>query len=510
MKSEMIPRQVSEKEWVWTILGLALLFGVFVRILPAPLAGLPINDGGMFAVMMRDLRANHFFLPAFTTYNYAEIPFAYPPLGLYLGALMEALGVPEFQVLLWLPAFFASATVPLFYLLANELLSNSPRAAVATVFFALAPGNYVWYLMGGGLTRALGADFFILSLYFVHRAFRERNWHFTLSASLFCALAVLSHPQAALLTMFGCLIFWLFSGDKYVSTISAFVIVLLTGLLTAPWWGGIVARHGFDVFISAGQSGDLRASLTALLDNLTSRQTILPFATFFWLLGLGWAIYKRRFELLLWGFLPYLIDQRSASIATSFLYPMLAAYGLMDVSPAFINWLRTRRWVFITDEVLFNQRALSMSLLGVIFYLFIECFVHAYVIRNITLPYSSQHMMTWVRENTPTDSRFLIITGREDVMTDPVQEWFPALAERRSASTLQGLEWILRSDFTPRWIQLSALQSCKEEECISSWAETMNMKYDYIVLDKDDMPVDAFLSTGYKIVFNNERYFILK
>ena len=150
MRSEMKPRHVDENEWTWTILGLALLFGIFVRFIPGPLAGLPINDGGMFAVMIRDLKANQFALPVFTSYNHAEIPFAYPPLGLYLGALFELLGLSEFQMLIWLPAFLTIATVPLFYLLALELLGNRPRAAVATVFFALAPGNYVWYLWAAG------------------------------------------------------------------------------------------------------------------------------------------------------------------------------------------------------------------------------------------------------------------------------------------------------------------------------------------------------------------------
>jgi hypothetical protein len=139
MKSELRQRHINENEWVWTILGLAILFGSFVRFLPGPLAGFPINDGGMFAVMMRDLRVNNFALPVFTTYNYSDIPFAYPPLGLYLGALFEWIGLSEIQVLIWLPAFLTVATIPLFYLLSLALLENRPRAAVATAFFALAP-----------------------------------------------------------------------------------------------------------------------------------------------------------------------------------------------------------------------------------------------------------------------------------------------------------------------------------------------------------------------------------
>lgn len=510
MKSQLTPRLVDEKEWTWTILGLAILFGAVVRLLPGYLAEFPINDGGMFAVMIRDLKASHLALPAFTNYNYAYIPFAYPPLGLYLGALFELLGISEFQMLLWLPALFTIATVPLYYFLALELLGKRPHAALSTVFFALAPGNYSWNLMGGGLTRALGAVFFILSLYFVHRTFREADWRSAFFATLFCALTVLSHPQAALLTMIGCSVFWLFNGRSRISTVHAFVIAIGTLLVTSLWWALVVSRHGLDIFLLARQSVDLKTSLSTLLGSLLARQTIFPTSTILWLLGLLWAIHKRRLDLLLWGFLPYFIDQRSAPITASFLYPMLAAYGWIDVMPALLLWLRTRKWVFESDESIFNHQTLSLILLGVIFYLFIECFFHAYVIRNVTLPYPSHHMMAWVKENTPSDGRFLILTSREDVMTDPTQEWFPALAERHSVTTLQGLEWTLHGDFVLRWNQLAMLQGCRDTACIDFWVLAMKLDFNYIIVDKSKIPLEMFLPKGYEALFDNGRYVVLQ
>lgn len=364
MKSELRQRHINENEWVWTILGLAILFGSFVRFLPGPLAGFPINDGGMFAVMMRDLRVNNFALPVFTTYNYSDIPFAYPPLGLYLGALFEWIGLSEIQVLIWLPAFLTVATIPLFYLLSLALLENRPRAAVATVFFALAPGNYVWYLMGGGLTRALGAVLFLLSLYFVYRTFKESSWRLAIYSALSCALTILSHPQAALLLVMGCAVFWLFHGLSRTSSVKAFVIAFGAFVLTSPWWGVVASYHGFGVFFSAVQSGNLTVSLSALFASLLARQTIIPFSTVLWCLGLLWALRVRRFDILVWGFLPYFVDQRSSPIAVSFLYPLLAAYGLMDFIPGLFSWIRNRKWTIRNDDFLFNWHSLNMSMLG--------------------------------------------------------------------------------------------------------------------------------------------------
>ena len=513
MKTQLQPRQVGELEWTWTILGIAILFGIFVRVLPVFLAGFPINDGGMFAVMMRDLRGNGFVLPAYTTYNYMNIPYAYPPLGFYLGALFELTGLTDLQVLMWLPTFFTALTVPLFYLLAKELMGDRPHAALAAAFFALAPGNYVWLLMGGGLTRALGTVFFITSLIFVHKTFQNPSWLMTGLAILSCSLVVLSHPQAAFLTALSCLIFGIFLIRSRAAVFHAIAIAFGTLLLTSPWWGSVMLQHGIDPFTSAGQSGDLSVSLAALWENLLSRQTILPFATIFRWMGLGWVIYKRRFDLLVWGFLPYFIDQRSASIVTSFLYPMLAAYGFLDVLPVFINFVRTRKWKIEKDNAFMNRHALSMSLLGILFYLIIECFVHAYVIRNVTLSYASRDMMSWVRENTSADGSFLILTGREDVMTDAVQEWFPALAERHSASTLQGLEWTLGGEFYPRWNELSALQACHDMACIEGIASDIKLEYNYLIVDTrqfdSDLP-DSFLDNGYSEIYANGQYKVLE
>ena len=112
------------------ILMLAIIIGAFMRFNPTLLAGFAINDGGMFAVMVDDLKASRYILPAFTTYNHLNIPFAYPPLGFYLGRIaadLFGLSVPE--VLRWVPAFFASLSIPAFYWLALRLLKDKYYAA---------------------------------------------------------------------------------------------------------------------------------------------------------------------------------------------------------------------------------------------------------------------------------------------------------------------------------------------------------------------------------------------
>jgi len=49
----------------------------------------PLNDGGLFFAMVRDIQAAGYMLPEYTRYNGGDIPFAYPPLSLYLAALLD-------------------------------------------------------------------------------------------------------------------------------------------------------------------------------------------------------------------------------------------------------------------------------------------------------------------------------------------------------------------------------------------------------------------------------------
>ena len=507
MKTQPKPRLVSESEWTWTIFSLAVGLGVFVRILPLLMTDFPINDGGMFYVMIRDLNANGLALPVITTYNALDIPFAYPPLGLYLGAVLVRVGLAETTILRWVPTLFSAATILLFFLLARELMGDRPRAALATALFALTPGDYAWLLMGGGLTRALGAVSYLAAIAHAHRTLVSPTWRSTLLATLFCSLVVLSHPQYAFLAVMGCAIFCMFHVRSRNQLFHASLIVAGTLLLTSPWWGLVILRHGLEVFTSAGQSGDFGIFLSDLWKNLVQRQTIIPLLTIFRWLGLGWVIVKGRSDLVVWGFLPYLVDQRSAPIVSMFMFPILAAYGFLDVLPALVNWLRTREWQIPKDAALFNLRPLSMGLLGILFYLFIECCAYAYVIRNMVLPDQAREVMAWARKNTAADGNFLILTGRKDVMTDPMQEWFPALADRQSITTIQGLEWTLEDGFRVRYAGLYGLQSCSDLDCVRSRADRLDAPFSYLIVDeRNSVITDSLPNHGYHIVFENSRY----
>jgi len=113
---------------------LITLIGAVVRCFYVFSASFPLNDGGMFYVMVRDLQANAFRLPLYTSYNGGNIPYAYPPLPFYLAAgLNQWLGIGLISLLRFLPLLFSIATIPVFAWLAQEVLAEKHPVALATL-----------------------------------------------------------------------------------------------------------------------------------------------------------------------------------------------------------------------------------------------------------------------------------------------------------------------------------------------------------------------------------------
>ena len=208
--------------------------------MPAISNGFPLNDGGMFYTMIRDLQANHYILPQFTSYNFVDIPFAYPPLGFYIAAsLSDLLPVSVLQILLWLPALVNTLSILAFYKFAEQILPSRMSASLAALVYALSSRAFVWQVMGGGITRAFGMLFLILFLWQAIQLFKEYSHKKLALTILFGACAVLSHPQTALHAVLGGALLFLFYGRNKRGIISALLVGAGVALLTAPWWGTV-------------------------------------------------------------------------------------------------------------------------------------------------------------------------------------------------------------------------------------------------------------------------------
>jgi hypothetical protein len=254
-----LPRVTLRRPAVWAaarwsaepaVTTLAVVLLALVVRLPFFLeSDFPLNDGGLFFVMSREIAAAHYALPAATGYNGDQIPFAYPPLPFYLaGFLAQMLDVSALAVVRYLPLVANLLTTVVFVALARSVLP-APRAAFfAAAAFVLVPRSYEWLVMGGGLTRSLGLLFAVAALAQAVALYqRPTAWRIVAAGGL-AALTVLSHLEMGLFVAYSYALFFLAYGrGKRGLGVSAGLALIVLGM-TAPWWLTVVRYHGVEPF----------------------------------------------------------------------------------------------------------------------------------------------------------------------------------------------------------------------------------------------------------------------
>ena len=474
-------KSITRTEWASLILMLAVLLGVFMRFNLTLLSGFAINDGGMFAVMVDDLRANGYLIPAFTSYNHFNIPFAYPPLGFYYGALaVDIFKMNAVQALRWVPPFFASLSIPAFYFLSLRIFKNKYYASLSTLFFALMPRAFSWFVMGGGLTRSPGQFFMLITLFMVLRLYEENRRTDILWAGLFGGLAVMSHPEAAVHTAVSAVFFWVMFSRKRNTFIQSIFVGVIVAVVASPWWGTVLYQHGVGPLLNAAQTGQ---KLIAVFNLVFFVFTEEPFATFIAILGLigiAHRLIRRDYLLPLWMAIPFFVEGRSAAGPAAIPLAMLAAVGFAEVLIPALQAL-VKKDAEPSDQVPAVERNIFFYLL---LYLIFSAYQFGFQLSAATVYPPDQKGMQWVRENTPQDSRFLVMTGTTSVSCDSVTEWFPALTGRQSLFTVQGTEWTKGDTFGQFIKAENDLQECLGDSpsCVDELIEPS--QYDYVYLSK--------------------------
>lgn len=472
-------KTLTQAEWNGLIIGISVFFGAFVRFIPGLMTDFPLNDGGMFLSMIQDLQESQGLLPRFTSYNQLNIPFAYPPFGFYFAHFLSAtLGISDVDILRWMPPFVNTVTILVFYLLASEILASRSLGALAGGFYALTPGAYGWFVMGGGLTRSFGSIFLLLSILLVLRTYKVGTVKNIALSILYCSLAVLSHPEAGFHTAAICLLLWFFYGRSVRSFRRAILVGVGTLVVTSVWWLTVISYHGLAPFLSALHTGYNGKPIWNAMMDLLIGGGIFPVLAVLRIIGIGWSIWTRRHVLLLWTILPYLVEPRSAPSVANYPLTMMLALAFARAIPWLVSILRRKP---VVTEI-YKDKKINNVLLGILIYMFIESNLYGFRLVGNSLTLGEREAMKWMEVNTPSDALFLPLTGVPSPETDPFVEWFPALAGRRSQSTIQGYEWLLADGFFQRYSVLSELQRCKSVDCVEQWSQDNDLPYDYAVL----------------------------
>lgn len=499
----------------------ALCLGFAVRALLVLSADFPLNDGGMFYAMARDLQLNGYRLPAVTSYNGAGIPYAYSPLGFYAAALLDAVTpLSLYDTLRVIPLLVSCLTVYAFFLLARDLLPPGRTLAAAVFTYALIPSSFVWMLMGGGLTRSFGFLFAILALYHANRFYTLQHWRSGAFVALFCALTVVSHLGTAPFLAFSIAVFFLVRGRHRRGLIGSVAIALATIALSAPWWGSVVALHGWEPFRAARESGGLGgysglralALLIARLGVGSTHEPFFPMALALALLGAVVSIARRRYLLVAWAAAIILLEYRAYQLYLTLPLSMLAGVGVdrllrLVASPPPPNGSAAPRQPW---------RARLSGALPALLAAFLVTYGSAAALVPLKrspsafvgegralapLTPDDRAAQRWIAGNTPRDARVLAITGygwesmagwvwapsgKNGWQQDRFSEWLPVLSGRHSVATVQGYEWFPDGVFTRRVASYDRAQRCANwtTECLAEWTVEFQSPFSHVYVPR--------------------------
>jgi hypothetical protein len=467
---------------VTVLVALAVRLPYFVNL------AVPLNDGGMFAQIVDELRANGLRLPTRTNYNFLDLPLSYPPLGFYAAAIVGNLtGLPSVEVLKWLPLLFNLASAVAFVPLAGRFVRNRTAVACASVVFAILPQSGGWLIMGGGLTRSLGFLFSILAMIAAYDALNRNRRRDVVMTGLFAALAGLAHLESGTLVCMVLPLFALYYGPVWPSVRRLAPAVGIALLVALPWLLWLRVNVGLEPLRYASQTGGAVAPMKSLVGMLEGKILTDRF------MGLGvlllpamlWTFLRRRWLLTVWIVVIMILVARSAY--TQVTVPACLLLG--DTWAGLTAWVATRRnWPFLSrPRVVVSLWTTGM--IGLAIWTGIDKYIYGYPLPAFKFDVlgrvspAERRAMEWCRTHTPSDARFLVLSERMDTWyMDMTGEWFPYFAQRHSVLTVQGREWRPNREFKQWQNYLEGVALLPQLRQVDALMTKAGLEYDHVFI----------------------------
>ncbi|MBI2761650.1 MAG: hypothetical protein HYX51_09525 [Chloroflexi bacterium] len=492
----------------------ALVVGLVVRLRYVLAADFPLNDGGLFYVMTRELARSHYRLPEFTSYNGAGIPFAYPPLGFYAAALLAAVTRASLlDVFRFLPLAINLATICAFFLLARTFVKSSLVVAVASFAFVVQPESFIWQIMGGGLTRSFGFLFALLAIRQTYLLFtRDARRDIPLTV-LLCGMTVLSHLEAAYFVVVTALVLLVAHGRGRAGIVRAVIVAGGVAAVTAPWWVTVLAYHGVAPFVAARGSAAFSGApvqLGSLVMFSFTKEPFFPVIAALALAGVYMAWLRRQPLLPCWLIVLWVLDPRGGHNYVTVPLALLAGLGVTDV--VLPLWRQFRAGMPAVGPVSGRSTrgspsdlagALPVGLIGVLLIYGVLSAIMSAPVSLGAVPADERDAMAWIDTHTPSESSFLVVDGigwdviygsgaGMDALTgwglDRSSEWFPVLANRPSVATPQGYEWLPDVQQAERLYYEAQKCAVRDAACLDAWVEQSGRSFTHVYIPKQPVP----------------------
>ena len=520
------------------ILIIIFLAGFFLRFRYVNGAEFPLNDGGLFYHMTRELIANNYRLPEFSTYNLSNIPFAYPPLGFYItGLISQVLSIDLLRLFIWFPFITNLLAIPVIFLLAKRLLKKDSTALLATAFWTICLPSYNWLIMGGGVTRSLAFTASYASLYFFISYLGNFKKKHLLFAILFGGITGLSHLEIFWVLSLSVLVLCFYYKKTSLQIAIRDLVIFYTGciLVMSPYLIKVLTYHGISPYLAGFSTGGydlIKQIFNLVLFNFTEEFTFTVIAAL-GLFGLFYQVSQRQYGLVSWFFVILFLDPRSVDRSILIVVSILSAIAIEEIIiPALLQNIKSNGLTTGKMNLIINFRKavyeVSLHVLSIGIFLTLQIFLLAYFQYyaqiNSTERISENELAAfqWISVNTQPENTFMLITSAFNWETDQVSEWFPALTDRQNVSTVQGSEWIPNNGHKISGDFYDTVNACLKVDfsCVEEALIEQQIKVDYYFFSINNCVAESAIcpklilasvlsSNNYEVVYKNSEVVIL-
>jgi hypothetical protein len=424
----------------------------------------PVHAGGLFLTAAESIAANGWVPPeTIRGYNPDGVPFAYPPLFFYVGAVLLALGLDGLTLALVLPGVLLVALALPATLLARAVVDSDGVATLTAVALVVTPILFAWHLNAGGWVRGGAFWFVVAGLWVAVRLFRDRvspaeRRRLVLLGGVLFGLTLLSHPRKAL--YFGVSWLCLFAGDRTREGALAGAAAAGCGVLVAsPWYLLVFLRHGAAPFSAAVSTTASPTLIESLLWYTALTGGVRPLAPFFAVnavaIGCLYLLATDRAGIPVWLGVSVLLFTRPRYMLVP---AVLAAMVLLDelVVPA----LREASAPPVSGRVVVVGLLLlagATTTVGGATYAASTPPGDPY---RAALSDEKLDAAAWIEAETDADATVVGI----GVST----EWLPYLADRTLALSKWGSEWVGDGSTAERRRLQDRLETCGTADCVAS------------------------------------------
>ncbi len=480
----------------------------------------PTGYAGLYTLMTEQLAANSFRLPRTVPfYGPGGFPYAYPPAGFYLAALVTKIfDIASFTYLRFAPPLLTLFFLVLDYVLIQKMTGSRIKALAGASITACAGAVYEYHVQAAGMVRAPALVFAILALIlswdglFSERPMPARYLR-ALLAGAALGLTVLSHLSYALFAVIGILVFFLFAAKtNWRSRALISATTFAAGILVSSiWWGTVLVRYGLTVLEnparSHGNFGVLGALVSAgLRSPIVLVQRLLP-VTNDWIpsilvglivIGLSYTLLRRKWILPVWFLLVFLFVGEAKRF--------LVIIGCIAAADAIGSLLE---WIHAQDQAQNRVNYLAYTL-GLSFILVFSFYGGFRVIRSDapTLTPALIDMAAWFQNNSPSDTHYLLLDGYNDL-----DEWIPYLTRRIPIVGNWGGEWVGNlSSLDDLNNQVNACITEQSYACLQEVIRRKNLQVPWLISLSKNAALNEQIGadSAWQLAYKNDQFVIFE